>query len=112
LNVTDAPRALAFYQRAFGAEERFRLFGLDGTSVIHPELKRGHSILTLGWELPRWGKRSSLAPGGAPVTFNRYVADIEAVFKHAVEAGVLVRQPITDGFWGGPPRPGGRSLLI
>ena len=52
LVVRDVAGAIAFYQKAFGAVENYRLPGLDGKSVMHGELRIGDSIIFLGAESP------------------------------------------------------------
>ena len=44
LNVDGANEAIAFYKKAFGAEEKFRMPTPDG-KVMHAELKIGDSML-------------------------------------------------------------------
>ena len=51
LVLKDAHRAIEFYKRAFGAEERFRMPTPDG-KVAHAELQIGDSIVLLT-EAPR-----------------------------------------------------------
>jgi uncharacterized glyoxalase superfamily protein PhnB len=44
LVVRNADRAIEFYKKAFGAEERFRMHGPDSKTVMHAELKIGDSV--------------------------------------------------------------------
>ena len=39
LIVRNAAQAIEFYKKAFGAEERFRMQGPDGKSIMHAELR-------------------------------------------------------------------------
>lgn len=55
LSIRDADKALDFYKRAFGAQERRRFTSPDGNSIMHAELKIGDSILFMGEERPLWG---------------------------------------------------------
>lgn len=41
LTVKDAKKAIEFYKRAFGAEERMRFLGPDEKSIMHAEMKIG-----------------------------------------------------------------------
>ena len=43
--VRDAPRAIAFYERAFGARELFRLTEPRSTRIGHAEMTIGDSLL-------------------------------------------------------------------
>src|SRR5690242_15918727 len=45
--VDDAAAAIAFYARAFGAVERFRIAGSDG-KIIHAEIAIGGSVVMIG----------------------------------------------------------------
>jgi PhnB protein len=44
LVVRNADKAIEFYKKAFGAEERFRMHGPDGKNTMHAELKIGYSV--------------------------------------------------------------------
>jgi PhnB protein len=100
LTVRGADRAIAFYRRAFGAEERMRLASTDGTKVMHAELQIGDSIVMLSDEYPEMGSRSPEALGGTPGSLFLYVDDVDRVFARAVEAGAVVQVPVQDMFWG------------
>jgi PhnB protein len=99
LTVNDAARAIDFYKRAFGAEEKFRMEGPQG-KIGHAELKIGDSILMLGDEMPGMGNRAPSTLGGSPVNLFLYVNDVDAAFKRAVDAGAKVDMPLADMFWG------------
>ena len=100
LVVRDAGAAIEFYTRAFGATERSRSVGPDGTSILHAELRIGDSALFLLDESPAWGTKSPLSLGGSPVTIHLYVEDVDAVFERAMRAGAEVTMPVADQFWG------------
>jgi len=99
LVVNDGPRALDFYKRAFGAQERFRMEGPPG-KIGHAEIKIGDSMIMLSDEFPGMGARSPLSLGGSPVTIFLYVNDVDTAFKQAVDAGAKVEMPLADMFWG------------
>ena len=100
LIVKGASEAIAFYKKAFGAEEIRRIPGPDGKSLIHAELKIGDSRLFLVDEFPEMGCLGPLGIGGAPIFTHVYVEDVDAVFNQAVAAGAEVRMPLEDAFWG------------
>lgn len=100
LVVRDAPRAIEFYRRAFGAEETLRMTTPDGTVVMHAELRIGDSTLMLAEEDPRMDSASPLAVGGTSVTLTLYVEDADALFARATGAGASALLPPTDMFWG------------
>lgn len=95
--------AIAFYQRAFGAEEVQRVVAPDGRRVMHAEIRMGTSLVFLVDDFPEFcgGKSSSpKALKGTPVSIHRYVADCDAAIKRAQEAGATVTMPAADMFWG------------
>ncbi len=100
LIVRDAPRAIAFYCRAFGAAELYRNLAPDGKSVMHAELMLGNSRFLLHDEFPEQKLLSPLAYEGTGVTLHLYVDDVDSVFKSAVDAGAEVLMPLEDCFWG------------
>ena len=97
--VRDAPRAIEFYQRAFGAEELDRMTDPNGT-VMHAEIRIGDSILMLGEENEQWGTKSPLSLNGVHGSLHIYVEDADAAFNRALKAGATVRYPLEDAFWG------------
>lgn len=99
LVVRDAAKAIDFYVKAFGAEERYRMPGPGGV-VMHAELSLGDSIIMLGEEAPQMGAISPQTIGGSPVTLMIYVKDVDASFARADQAGCTVQMPPTDMFWG------------
>jgi PhnB protein len=98
LVVKDAPAAIAFYVRAFGAEERYRLAMPDGR-IGHAELRIRGAVLMLADPFPEYG---IAAPGDArpSVTLHLYVDDVDAVAARAVEAGAQLVRPVKDEFYG------------
>jgi uncharacterized glyoxalase superfamily protein PhnB len=99
LIVKDGAKAIDFYKKAFGAEERGRMAGPDGR-LMHAELKIGDSIVMLADEYPEMGGKSPATLSGTPVTLHLYVTDADAAFKKAVAAGAKATMPIADMFWG------------
>ena len=89
--VKNIDAASSFYKRAFGAEEILRLVMPDG-KVTHCELKFCDSRLNLGESMEGWPEHNLLA--------QIFVADSDAVFAQAVEAGAKVLSPMTDMFFG------------
>jgi PhnB protein len=97
ITLKDTAKAIEFYKRAFGAEERGVMRGPDG-KVMHAEIKIGTSILMMNDEV--MGSRSAETQGGSPVSFYLYFEDADAAFQKAVAAGAEAQMPITDMFWG------------
>jgi PhnB protein len=98
LVMRDAARAIAFYERAFGAKELFRMAGPDGR-VGHAELQLGDSRLMLADEHPEVGARGPQDPGTG-VTLLLYVDDVDGTVARAVAAGARVTRPVADQFYG------------
>ena len=81
LVVRDANAAIAFYEKAFGAEVRSKNPGPDGKTIMHAELQIGDSRIFLNDEFPDYGSVSPLALNGSAVTLHLYVEDADAAFK-------------------------------
>jgi uncharacterized glyoxalase superfamily protein PhnB len=100
ITVRNAADAIEFYKRAFGAQERERLPGPDGKSIMHAELKIGDSIIMLSDELPQSGTRAPQSLGGSTGYLFLYVPDVDTAFKRALGAGATVAMSLADMFWG------------
>jgi uncharacterized glyoxalase superfamily protein PhnB len=99
LIVQDVSRAIAFYVKAFNAQEILRMDGPDG-KLMHAEIKIGDSRLMLCGEC---AERGSLAPStlhGNTASVYLYVKDVDAAFDQAVKAGGKVIESVRDMFWG------------
>ncbi len=96
----DAEKAIEFYKKAFGAEERFRLNTPDGKKVLHASLRIGNSAIMLADEFPDWGSVGPETLKGTPVVIHLYVEDADSVFDRAVKAGATVAMQLQDMFWG------------
>ena len=99
LIVDDAPRALEFYKKAFGAKELMRHAGPDGR-IGQAEIKIGDSIVMLADEHLEVNARSPKTVGGTPVSLHFYVKDVDAVARQATAAGAKVVRPVQDQFYG------------
>jgi len=99
LIAKNAAQAIEFYKRAFGAKEHARMPMPDGR-VGHAELVIGDSMIMLSDEFPERGSQSPQTLNGSPVGFALYVENIDESFQRAVQAGAIVKEPITLQFWG------------
>lgn len=101
ISVKGAAEALAFYKRAFGAEELFRMPMPDGR-IGHAEIQIGDSRIMMADEndMADAVTASPATLGGTTVGFNIYVPDVDAQFKRAVDAGATVKRPIQNQFYG------------
>lgn len=100
LVVPDGGKAIELYQKAFGAQEKYRMPGPDGKSVMHAEVQIGDSTVMLSDENPEWGSKSPETLGGTPVALLIYTEDADAAFERALKAGCTVEMPLADMFWG------------
>lgn len=100
LTVRGGDKAIDFYKRALGADERMRILGPDGKSIMHAEIKIGDSIVMLGEEQPQRGCRGPQTLGGTPVSLYLYVENVDQAFTRAASAGATVTMPVADMFWG------------
>lgn len=104
LVVRGAAKALAFYGKAFGAEEQLRMASPDG-KILHAEMRIGDSVVMLADEFPPQGPQDAgaLAPESLKGTTGGlmlYVKDVDKMFERAVKAGAKTLLPVTDMFWG------------
>jgi len=91
LVVSDAAKVMDFLQHAFGATERFKMQGPDG-SISHAEIQVGDSVVMLGQSPDQTRTTHSM--------LYLYVPDVDAVYEKAVAAGgISLREP-TDQFYG------------
>ena len=99
LRVKDAPAAIDFYKRAFGATERFRLTEPSGR-IGHIELDLGNAVLMLSEEFPELGLPAPRSPGATGMAMHLHCANADALAARAVAAGAtMVREP-ADQFYG------------
>ncbi len=100
LVLKDSAAAIAFYEKALGAKELMRMPAPDGKGIWHAELRIGDSVIYLNDEMPMSTVR---APGPSqPATCSMviYVADCDALFRRAIDAGATQQMPLADMFWG------------
>jgi uncharacterized glyoxalase superfamily protein PhnB len=97
--VRDAAKAIEFYNRAFGAEEIFRLNepgGRDG----HAEIRIGGTVVMLADEHPEYGILGPESVGGTTFGFHLHVDNADAFAERAIAAGATLIRPLADQFYG------------
>ena len=99
LTVRDAAKAIEFYKRAFGAQQR-GVLPMPGGKIGHAEIMIGNSIIMLADEFPEYGNQSPESLKGSPVGLAIYVENVDEVFNRAVKEGATVKEPVADKFWG------------
>jgi PhnB protein len=100
LTIAGASKAIAFYERAFGATTGYVQKTPDGR-VMHADLELPNGgVFFLNDDFPEHG--GSRAPGAvpSPVTIHFEPDDVDAVWNKAVAAGAIVVMPLADQFWG------------
>jgi PhnB protein len=101
LVVEGAANALEFYAEVFGATERVRFPGPDGT-IAHAEIEIGDSVVMVEDASPFMGTTAPPAGGleGSPTALFVYVEDVDAVMALAVKLGATQERPAQDQFYG------------
>jgi PhnB protein len=98
LTVRGAGEAVAFYVRAFGAEEVHRNTYPDGRLVA--ELAIGDARFRVADEAPEAANLSPDTLAGTSVRLNLLVADPDALAERAVAAGATQVAPVADQAYG------------
>ncbi|MCA9559354.1 MAG: VOC family protein [Myxococcales bacterium] len=99
LVVRNAPAAIDFYTRVYGAELLERYAMPDG-HVVHALLALGDARFSLAEEAPDWHTLGAQSIGDSPVILQLSVDDPDATAARAVELGAEVVFPIRDQFYG------------
>ncbi len=102
LMVSDSRAAVAFYQRAFGAELVYS-DEMPGGHGIFAQLKLGESYFQLAEDGSGPSDSKFRSPGflrGTSVVLERYVDDVDAAFRKAVDAGASALTKPGDMFFG------------
>ncbi len=97
--VDDAAKAIEYYKKAFGAKERSRMDGPEGT-IGHAELEIGDSVVMLADPFPHASTTPPSDAGSTTVAIVMYVEDVDAVVKKAVDEGATITEEVDDKFWG------------
>jgi PhnB protein len=92
-----AEEALAFYERAFGAQVIERNVAQDGRRLMQASAKINDGWIMLSDDFPEMG---FTAPAPGAVTMHLQVDDADAWWRRALEAGATVAMEIGDQFWG------------
>ncbi|SCL19997.1 PhnB protein [Micromonospora rhizosphaerae] len=101
LVVRGAAKALEFYAAVFGATERMRFPGPDGT-IAHAEIQIGDAVVIVEDEDPQRGTTAPPAGGlpGTPVFQFIYVEDVDTAVARAVELGATMQRAPENQFYG------------
>jgi PhnB protein len=99
LVVNGAARAIEFYKKAFGAEERYRLIDPDSGRIGHAEITIRGMLLMLSDEYPSF-KQSPSTLGATTIKLCLMTEQVDADFARAIEAGAEVVFELKDQFYG------------
>ena len=99
LTVKNASEALAFYTKAFGAKELYRMPTPDG-GVGHAEFMIGNTRIYISDESPEWHAEAMPEGTKASCLFSIETDNCDDSFRQAVEAGGEALQQPADQFWG------------
>ncbi|MCA9563490.1 MAG: VOC family protein [Myxococcales bacterium] len=97
LNVEGAAAAIELYQKAFGAELVSKFVAEDGERLMHSHLKINGGDLYLCDCFPEYGHPRVQSDN---YTMHQHVADADAWWKRALDAGCEVVMPLENQFWG------------
>jgi PhnB protein len=99
LRMRSAAEAVAFYERAFGAKEKYRLVEPSGR-VGHVELDFGGTTIMMSDEYPELDIRGPESIGATTCGIHLHVDDADAAIERAVAAGAKLLRPASDAFYG------------
>jgi PhnB protein len=97
--VKNTNDAIAFYGRAFGATEKFRLTEPTGR-IGHAEVDLGGTTLMLCDEFPEYGIAAPQPGQRTSVTIHIHVDNADEVIERAVAAGATLETKPSDAFYG------------
>ncbi len=93
LIFNNCAEAIAFYTKAFGAKEKFRMPDAQGR-IVHSEIEIGDSVVMMADEAPQMDAFSPGHFGGSPVSLLIYTGNCDAMYAQALAAGAKnVREP-------------------
>jgi len=97
LHYRDVASALEWLSKTFGFRERMRMPGADGR-VSHAEMTYADGVVMMGCPGPDYRSPSQL--GNPTQSLYVYVADVDAHFRHARDAGARIVEEPADQFYG------------
>jgi len=101
LVVRDGAAAIAFYGRAFGAEELGDQFTGPNGELIHAEIQIGDSVVMITEDAGDGPVSSPERLGGmVSCVMSLYWENVDAAWERAVSAGAEVIYPLEDQFYG------------
>jgi PhnB protein len=95
----DPAAMIEFCASTFGAVERLRRPGPDGT-VAHALMMIGPGMVMIESEWPTLTSRAPKPDGSSPVVIFVYVEDVDQTVARAIAGGAKVLIPAQNQFWG------------
>jgi PhnB protein len=93
LIFSDCAGAIAFYIKAFGAKEKFRMPDAQGR-ITHAEIEIGDSVVMMADEAPQMDAFSPQHFGGSPIALLIYTENCDSMYTQALAAGAKsLREP-------------------
>jgi uncharacterized glyoxalase superfamily protein PhnB len=91
LVVIDAAATIEFLTVVFGATEIRRFPAVDGTGIMHAEVRLDDTVIMLGDAVPeQWP--------ATPSHVHVYVPDVDATYRKGIEAGASsLHEPVKKG---------------
>ena len=99
LTYDDPMAAIEWLERAFGFTRRLIVPGPNGT-VMHSEMTFGNGVVMIGSAKPDERRQSPRSLGGSNQALSAYVADPDAHYKRAIEAGARITRELRDEEYG------------
>jgi uncharacterized glyoxalase superfamily protein PhnB len=99
LTYDDPMAAIEWLERAFGFTRRLVVSGPDG-GVLHSELTFGNGVVMVGSSKAEEKRLSPRKLGGSNQALSAYVADPDASYKRAIEAGAKIIRELRDEEYG------------
>jgi len=95
----DVAAEIDFCKNTFGAVERLRRPGPDGTAA-HAVITIGPAMIMIEAEWPGLESRAPTMDGSSPVVMYVYVEDVDKTIERAVAGGAKILFPVQNQFWG------------
>lgn len=108
LSIRGAADAIAFYKKALGATELFRMPAEDGKRLMHAEISVNGMKVYLADHFPEYCSGNSahaqIAPPqdlkGTSIILHLEVPNCDEAVKRAADAGATIAMEPWDAFWG------------
>jgi PhnB protein len=96
LAIDGCAEAIEFYKKALGAKEVMRAPDPSGKKIWHASIQIGDSQIFVNDTFPEMGPSGGANKGRLWLYFEA----VDDAWKRATDAGMTIRMPIADMFWG------------